>query len=149
MSQSLVCAGGCRGGLDRAAGADQWQASPPHLPKQSCVICFARSAGSDRPIEPVERVCKLHRHTLEITATDVLTSTCIAAANKLCVSNTQIKLKGINYFGFENGQTSFDGLWAGPTALSLGAHPPRALPCAHEHGAWVVMLNIAPRLVAE
>ena len=44
----------------------------------------------------------------------------VVAANKFCVSNTQIKLKGINYFGFENGQTGFDGLYAGPTALSLG-----------------------------
>ena len=42
-----------------------------------------------------------------------------------------MKLKGINYFGFENGQTSFDGLWAGPTALSLGASlPPSRSVCA-------------------
>jgi len=29
-----------------------------------------------------------------------------------------MNLKGINYFGFEDGQTSFDGLWQGPTALT-------------------------------
>lgn len=36
-----------------------------------------------------------------------------------------MNLKGINYFGFEDGQTSFDGLWQGPTALTYGDyHPP-------------------------
>lgn len=31
-----------------------------------------------------------------------------------------MNLKGVNYFGFEDGQTSFDGLWQGPTALTYG-----------------------------
>jgi hypothetical protein len=73
----------------------------------------------------------------------------VVAANKLCVSNTQIKLKGINYFGFENGQTSFDGLWAGPTALSLGTQTAdyRAyLVCYHD--AFMIM-PLALRIIKQ
>ncbi len=79
--------------------------------------------GSDSPIATplVLRHCMFSEYAESRLQVIVI---CAAAANKLCVSNTQIKLKGINYFGFENGQTSFDGLWAGPTALSLGAQPP-------------------------
>ena len=40
----------------------------------------------------------------------------------LCSGGVLQTLKGINYFGFEDGQTSFDGLWQGPSALSYGAH---------------------------
>jgi hypothetical protein len=32
---------------------------------------------------------------------------------------TPVEFKGINWFGFNNGQTMVDGLWAGPDSLSL------------------------------
>src|SRR5687768_13330852 len=37
----------------------------------------------------------------------------------LDTNNNPIELKGINWFGFNNGSTMTDGLWAGPDGLSL------------------------------
>lgn len=45
---------------------------------------------------------------------------CFCAEYEICNGPYLVTMKGINWFGFEVGQTSFDGLWQGPTALSLG-----------------------------
>mmetsp|Transcript_3804 Transcript_3804/g.10936 ORF Transcript_3804/g.10936 Transcript_3804/m.10936 type:complete len:758 (-) Transcript_3804:1267-3540(-) len=38
---------------------------------------------------------------------------------RICSGSTRIKLHGVNWFGFETGQTMVDGLWQGPTAMTL------------------------------
>lgn len=38
---------------------------------------------------------------------------------RICSGSTPIALKGVNWFGFETTATLVDGLWMGPTALTL------------------------------
>jgi hypothetical protein len=44
---------------------------------------------------------------------------CASAGIRICSGNTIIKLHGLNWFGFETGATFVDGLWQGPTSLTL------------------------------
>lgn len=37
----------------------------------------------------------------------------------ICSGSTPIQLRGVNWFGFESGATLPDGLWQGPTSLTL------------------------------
>ena len=43
----------------------------------------------------------------------------MSAGIRLCSGNAIIKLHGLNWFGFETGATFVDGLWQGPTSLTL------------------------------
>ncbi len=43
----------------------------------------------------------------------------VATAIRICSGSTPIKLHGVNWFGFETGATFVDGLYQGPTALTL------------------------------
>lgn len=47
----------------------------------------------------------------------VLTAKC-TAVQLIGVDGNPVTLKCVNYFGFNNGQTMFDGLYAGSTDLS-------------------------------
>ena len=43
----------------------------------------------------------------------------VAAGIRICSGKTPIRLNGVNWFGFEIGATFVDGLWQGPTSLTL------------------------------
>jgi aryl-phospho-beta-D-glucosidase BglC (GH1 family) len=38
---------------------------------------------------------------------------------RICSGTAPMALRGLNWFGFETGATLPDGLWAGPTAMTL------------------------------
>jgi aryl-phospho-beta-D-glucosidase BglC (GH1 family) len=41
------------------------------------------------------------------------------AGIRICSGSNPVKLHGINWFGFETGATFVDGLWQGPSSLTL------------------------------
>ena len=110
-------------GINARVAAAALPPVPPYLTicelhyEQACMMRHGMMAAPSRTrTSIIALICRTCNGDTDVTGIWLCAG---GSPPRICSGTAPMALRGLNWFGFETGATIVDGLWAGPTAMTL------------------------------